>query len=592
MERFIVGTGRCGSTLLSRMLGERPEVCSLFELLNGLDVARRFQREPIRGPDFAALVTAEQPFLTAVLRRGYPVEEVVYPFGRGRYRRGEPMPYVAGACLPRLSGDPDALLDALCARRGLPPAPAAAQHRLLFAWLAERSGRPRWIERSGSSVEYLAGSGGAVPRRALPAPPPRRPRDRALDARAPRLPAPDLAPLPRGGRGRERSATRADRLRRRARADDAISRILASRPRTRVATRWCRSRCCRRNSRPTPPAKPGSSATARTIFVAEASADLRGRVGCRARGAVNRLRGHRVRGGRRRWPRAWSQGPLDLSRGVEGARCVADSLDKAHRQGCDPRRPEARTIVGPDGGRGPKLLDFGRRDGKRRSRSSSGCRWRPRRPRSRRSRGRCSLLCGGPYIGTDECTRAGRGRCPHRHLRVRRHSLPDGDGERPAFRGRRRRRWLVRRHSDGRSPRPASKPSLGTPPALDLRPDALPGQGSEATIPDCLRCPDGSCSGSRPTSVHVASYRFKEPRGGRRAALYGLPLGVMSIAGLALAPSTLARFQPPPEPRRSAVHGLQPSRGHDTGHSLARRPVGNGRGAERRGPLWRCPSMR
>jgi hypothetical protein len=154
--RFIVGTGRCGSTLLSRMLGESPEVCSLFELLNGLDVARRFQREPMSGTDFAALVTAEQPFLTAVLRRGYPVEEVVYPFGRGRYRRGEPMPYLAGACLPRLSGDPDALLDALRAfAEALPPAPAAEQHRRLFAWLAEGRGRPRWIERSGSSVEYL-----------------------------------------------------------------------------------------------------------------------------------------------------------------------------------------------------------------------------------------------------------------------------------------------------------------------------------------------------------------------------------------------------------------------------------------------------
>jgi len=146
------------------MLAECPAVCSLFEVLNGLDAARRFAREPLPGPDFARLLLAEQPFLTAVLRRGYPVEEVVYPFGRGRFRRGEPMPYLAAACLPRLSEHPDALLDALRDfARALPPAPAAAQLRRAFAWLAARSGRPLWIERSGSSVEYLPALAAAFP---------------------------------------------------------------------------------------------------------------------------------------------------------------------------------------------------------------------------------------------------------------------------------------------------------------------------------------------------------------------------------------------------------------------------------------------
>jgi hypothetical protein len=164
VERFIVGTGRCGSTLLSRMLAECPSAASLCEVLNGLDFARRFQPAPMTGPEFAAFVTAEQPVLTATLRRGYPVEEVVYPFGRGRFRRGEAMPYLSGACLPRLTDDPDALLDALVAfARALPPAPPAAQYRRLFAWLAERHGRALWIERSGSSIEYLPALAAAFP---------------------------------------------------------------------------------------------------------------------------------------------------------------------------------------------------------------------------------------------------------------------------------------------------------------------------------------------------------------------------------------------------------------------------------------------
>ena len=48
MDRFVVGTGRCGSTLLSRMLAEQPQTLSVFEYFNGLDAARRFTREPLR----------------------------------------------------------------------------------------------------------------------------------------------------------------------------------------------------------------------------------------------------------------------------------------------------------------------------------------------------------------------------------------------------------------------------------------------------------------------------------------------------------------------------------------------------------------
>jgi hypothetical protein len=83
VDRFIVGTGRCGSTLLSRMLGENPAVLSVFEFFNGLDAATRFGAEPVDGAAFTALISAEQPFVTAVLRRGFEVAEITYPFGPG-----------------------------------------------------------------------------------------------------------------------------------------------------------------------------------------------------------------------------------------------------------------------------------------------------------------------------------------------------------------------------------------------------------------------------------------------------------------------------------------------------------------------------
>ena len=99
MDRFIVGTGRCGSTLLSRMLAEHRAVLSLFELFNGIDGGQRFAAGPLSGDAFARLFACEQPFINAVLRRGYPVEEVVYPFGDGaRYRRGDACPTCWSPC--------------------------------------------------------------------------------------------------------------------------------------------------------------------------------------------------------------------------------------------------------------------------------------------------------------------------------------------------------------------------------------------------------------------------------------------------------------------------------------------------------------
>jgi hypothetical protein len=133
LDRFIVGTGRCGSTLLSRMLAGHPEVCSIFEFFTGLDWGRRFASTPMSGSELAALLSTPNAVVTAVLRRGYEVEEITYPFGRGRYRRDEPLPWILVSMLPRLSPDPDRLFDEVMA----------------FARVLQ-------AERSGSSVDYLA----------------------------------------------------------------------------------------------------------------------------------------------------------------------------------------------------------------------------------------------------------------------------------------------------------------------------------------------------------------------------------------------------------------------------------------------------
>ncbi len=165
MDRFVVGTGRCGSTLLSRMLAMHPDALSIFEFFNGLDVARRFAPGPVPGDALAELVTAEQPFLNAVLARGYPVEEVVYPFGEGRFPRGPGFPYVLSGAVTRVApDDPDALFDELVAVARAQPTQSLRRHyRALFDWLARKAGRRCWIEKSGSSIDYLEALGAFFP---------------------------------------------------------------------------------------------------------------------------------------------------------------------------------------------------------------------------------------------------------------------------------------------------------------------------------------------------------------------------------------------------------------------------------------------
>jgi hypothetical protein len=230
MDRFIVGTGRCGSTLLSRMLAENFEVLSIFEFFNGLDATKRFDAAPVTGGAFAALIAAEQPFVTAVLRRGYEVSEITYPFGRSsRFARGDPLPWILVSMLPRLGSDPDPLFDevmSFCSE--LPEAPLARHYRALFDHLCTGFGRKLWIERSGSSIDYLAGLSSFFPEarflhihRDGP--------EAALSMRehhAYRLPIAILY----GSAGAPEAATVAAALRAAPRPDDPISRILASRP--------------------------------------------------------------------------------------------------------------------------------------------------------------------------------------------------------------------------------------------------------------------------------------------------------------------------------------------------------------------------
>ncbi|RAJ62425.1 sulfotransferase family protein [Streptomyces sp. Amel2xB2] len=165
---FVVGTGRCGSTALSRVLRLHPEVLSVSELIASVEPGA-LPEQPLTGGEFWQLLASSRPFADRMIREGTPLPEHLYPgVAGGRFSATDGgIPALCLTTLPHLTDEPDALFDALepvLAGRGR--APAAEHYRALFGALAahveaEHAGGEgplrAVVERSGFSL-------GSVPR--------------------------------------------------------------------------------------------------------------------------------------------------------------------------------------------------------------------------------------------------------------------------------------------------------------------------------------------------------------------------------------------------------------------------------------------
>lgn len=156
---FILGTGRCGSTLLSNMLNLHPQVLSLSEFFTfvtdlGTLISEAFPEHPLDGRQFWQFISACHAKQNTMLRHDIAMREVLYPWQTGqRFNAQNGVPALLQTTLPHLDPQCDALFDELAQQVCSYPMATAAQHyQALFDWLTKRYGKSLWVERSGGSL--------------------------------------------------------------------------------------------------------------------------------------------------------------------------------------------------------------------------------------------------------------------------------------------------------------------------------------------------------------------------------------------------------------------------------------------------------
>ena len=162
--RFIIGTGRCGSTILSKMLDVHPEVCVLSEFLVGLDAIKKYGERDVDGAELAAICdcglrsTGEFKKIVGHLKTPeiqFDLENPPPGVSPKDYRDGV-YPELILLPLATLFDDPTIAFDELVAfARQQPTRKLSDQLLALFEWTTRRAGKKVWIERSGGTLAQL-----------------------------------------------------------------------------------------------------------------------------------------------------------------------------------------------------------------------------------------------------------------------------------------------------------------------------------------------------------------------------------------------------------------------------------------------------
>lgn len=152
---FIVGTGRSGSSALSRILNAHPRILSLNEMLAALTPVALPEGE-IPGTEFWAILSGPNGIFDLMIRSDAALPEFLYPKNPGRHSADNGIPALCLMTLPPLTDDPDTALDELePVVSAWPTRPVGEHYADLFDHLSGRYGGEVVVERSGYSVSWI-----------------------------------------------------------------------------------------------------------------------------------------------------------------------------------------------------------------------------------------------------------------------------------------------------------------------------------------------------------------------------------------------------------------------------------------------------
>lgn len=148
---FVVGTGRCGSTLLSELMRDFSSGTSLSEFFTMLGGPAALAGVEVDGPAFWQSLDRIRSDVWELLCAAPDMPEVLW---RAEERsRMSPLKAVPLPHLTHRVDDVHAALKEFVSR--LPRRAVAEQYSAVFEWLQRRMHKRYWIERSGGSLEYV-----------------------------------------------------------------------------------------------------------------------------------------------------------------------------------------------------------------------------------------------------------------------------------------------------------------------------------------------------------------------------------------------------------------------------------------------------
>ena len=152
---FIVGTGRCGSTMLSNAIRQHPDILSVSEFFTSL-ASRALLGRRLTGEAAFRRLSTLSPEGRVFLENGFKVDEFLYEFAPGSRYQPHNIPPIMGSTMPHITDDAERTWDELAAAlRERGDETLADQYRFVFDWLGHRFGKSVWIERSGASLPFV-----------------------------------------------------------------------------------------------------------------------------------------------------------------------------------------------------------------------------------------------------------------------------------------------------------------------------------------------------------------------------------------------------------------------------------------------------